>query len=41
MATTDHVEMGRLGGELRTVQQELDEAEERWLALAEEMDRRA
>jgi ATP-binding cassette subfamily F protein uup len=40
VATTDHVEMGRLGAELRTVQEELVEAEERWLALAEEIDRR-
>ncbi len=40
VATTDHVEMGRLGAELRTVQAELDGAEEHWLALAEEIDRR-
>jgi ATP-binding cassette subfamily F protein uup len=40
VASTDHVEMGRLGAELRTVQDELDEAEERWLTLAEEIDRR-
>ncbi len=37
----DHVELGRLGGELRAVQDELDEAEEHWLALAEEVERRA
>ncbi len=40
MATTDHVELTRLGAELRAVQDELDAAEERWLALAEEADRR-
>ena len=40
VATTDHVELTRLGAELRAVQGELDAAEERWLALAEEADRR-
>jgi len=39
VATTDHVELTRLGTELRTVQGQLDAAEERWLALAEEADR--
>jgi predicted nucleic acid-binding Zn-ribbon protein len=41
VATTDHVELTRLGTELRTVQDELDAAEEQWLALAEEADRTA
>ena len=40
VATTDHVELVRLGAELRSVQDELDGAEERWLALAEELERR-
>src|SRR5665213_695697 len=40
VATTDHVELTRLGAELRAVQDELDAAEERWLALAEEADHR-
>ena len=40
VATADHVELNRLGGELRTVQDELEVAEEQWLALAEELDRR-
>jgi ABC transport system ATP-binding/permease protein len=34
----DHVEMTRLGGELADAQAALDEAEERWLALAEEAE---
>jgi ABC transport system ATP-binding/permease protein len=38
VATTDHVELTRLGAELRTVQSALDEAEEQWLALAEQAD---
>ena len=41
VATTDHVELTRLGAELRTVQDELEVAEEQWLALAEAMDRRS
>ena len=41
VATVDHVELTRLGAELRTVQDELDAAEERWLELAEEIDRRS
>ena len=41
VATTDHVELTRLGAELRAVQGELDQAEEQWLALAEEADQRA
>jgi hypothetical protein len=41
VATTDHVELTRLGTELRVVQDELDAAEEQWLALAEEADRTA
>ena len=36
--TTDHVEMTRLGGELTEAQAALDQAEERWLALAEEAE---
>jgi len=35
VATTDHVELTRLGAELRAVQEELDAAEDRWLELAE------
>ena len=35
VSTTDHVELTRLGAELRSVQDELDAVEERWLALAE------
>ena len=38
VATTDHVELTRLGDELRAVQASLDEAEERWLALAEQAE---
>jgi hypothetical protein len=33
--TDDYVEMTRLGGELATVQSQLNEAEENWLTLAE------
>ena len=40
VATADHVELTRLGADLRAVQDELDAAEERWLELAEAMDRR-
>ena len=35
------VEAGRLGDELRAVQDELAAAEEEWLEVAEAMDRRA
>jgi ABC transport system ATP-binding/permease protein len=38
VATADHVELTRLGTELTDVQGNLDEAEERWLALAEEAE---
>jgi ATP-binding cassette subfamily F protein uup len=38
VATTDHVELTRLGAELRAVQSELDAAEEQWLALAEQAE---
>jgi hypothetical protein len=34
----DHVEMRRLGGELAAVQAALSEAEDTWLALAEEAE---
>ena len=37
-ATNDHREMTRLGGELAGAQAALDEAEETWLALAEEAE---
>jgi ABC transport system ATP-binding/permease protein len=37
-ALVDHVEMARLGGELTGAQAALDEAEETWLALAEEAE---
>jgi ATP-binding cassette subfamily F protein uup len=37
-ATTDHQELGRIGGELAAVQARLEEAEESWLALAEEAE---
>jgi ATP-binding cassette subfamily F protein uup len=40
VATTDHVELTRLGAQLRSVQDEVDAVEERWLALAEQADRR-
>ena len=40
VATTDHVELTRLGVELREVKDELDRAEEQWLDLADEADRR-
>jgi ABC transport system ATP-binding/permease protein len=36
--TVDHVEMTRLGGELKRAQAALDLAEEAWLALAEEAE---
>jgi ATP-binding cassette subfamily F protein uup len=36
--TQDHVEMNRLGAELTAAQGALNEAEERWLALAEEAE---
>jgi len=39
VATADHVELTRLGSELRAVQDELDAAEERWLTLADDADR--
>jgi ATP-binding cassette subfamily F protein uup len=35
LATTDHVELHRLGADLQAVQRELDAAEERWLELAD------
>jgi len=38
VATTDHVELTRLGAELKAVQTELDAAEEQWLALAEQAE---
>ncbi len=38
VATTDHLELTRLGAELAAVQDELDAAEERWLALAEQAE---
>ena len=38
LATTDHVELNRLGAELRAVQDELDAAEERWMELAEQAE---
>ena len=38
--TADHREMVRLGDELASAQVALDEAEERWLALAEEAESR-
>jgi hypothetical protein len=34
----DHIEMNRLGAELAAAQAALDEAEERWLTLAEEAE---
>jgi ATP-binding cassette subfamily F protein uup len=37
-AGADYVELGRLGRELRVVQASLEEAEGKWLALAEEAD---
>jgi ABC transport system ATP-binding/permease protein len=37
-AAVDHVEMTRLGGQLADAQAALDEAEEQWLALAEEAE---
>jgi predicted nucleic acid-binding Zn-ribbon protein len=41
VATTDHVELTRLGAELRAVQDEIERTEERWLALAEEAEAQA
>lgn len=38
LASTDHVELARLGTELAQVQASLTAAEERWLALAEEAE---
>ena len=40
VATADHVELTRLGAELAEVREEIARAEERWLALAEEAERR-
>ena len=40
VATSDHVELTRLGAELREVRDDLERAEEQWLALAEEAERR-
>jgi ABC transport system ATP-binding/permease protein len=37
-STVDHQELNRLGGELAANQSELDQAEEQWLALAEEAE---
>ncbi len=39
-ATADHQELTRLGGELAEAQRALDEAEERWLSLAEQAEAR-
>ncbi len=39
-AAADHREMARLGDELTSAQVALDEAEERWLSLAEEAESR-
>jgi len=39
-ASADHVALRRLGDELATVQAELLDAEERWLAVSEELDAR-
>ncbi len=38
VATTDHVQMTTLGAELAEVQAQLDQAEEEWLALAEQAE---
>ncbi len=38
VASTDHVELTRLGVELQAVQAELDAAEEQWLTLAEQAE---
>ena len=38
VAATDHVELTRLGAELRAVQAELDATEEQWLTLAEQAE---
>ena len=40
-AAADHQEMTRLGERLAEAQQDLDQAEERWLSLAEEAETRA
>jgi ATP-binding cassette subfamily F protein uup len=37
-AVVDHLELARLGTELAEAQRELDQAEDRWLALAEEAE---
>jgi predicted nucleic acid-binding Zn-ribbon protein len=37
-ATTDHLELARLGTELAEVSQRLHDAEERWLELAGEAE---
>jgi len=37
-ATSDHVELRRLGQKLAEAQQALDASEERWLVLAEEAE---
>jgi ATP-binding cassette subfamily F protein uup len=38
VASTDHVELTRLGAELQAVQAELDAAEEQWMTLAEQAE---
>ncbi len=38
-ATSDYQELARLGAQLALVRSELNEAEETWLALAEEAER--
>jgi ATP-binding cassette subfamily F protein uup len=38
-STADHLELGRLGRELTELQSVLEQAENRWLALAEEAER--
>jgi len=38
LATSDHLELARLGGELGAVQSQLSEAEEQWLELAEHLE---
>jgi len=40
VGATDHVELHRLGAELRAVQVDLDAAEEQWLVLAEQAEDR-
>ena len=37
-STIDHVELSRVGSALAAAQSSLDEAEHRWLILAEELD---